>query len=69
MAELRNIKHQPMASDTEPTDEELSMVMQEARDIAMARKRESDEWMRRQLAQAVAEAEAEARRRDVALQI
>lgn len=65
MIEAHSEKHLPMASDTEPTDEELSMVMQEARDIAMARKRESDEWMRRQLAQAV----AEARRRDVALQI
>lgn len=36
--------------------------MREARDLAMARKRESDEWMRRKLAEAV----REARNRDVA---
>lgn len=45
-----------MAPDAEPTDEELALVMREARDLAMARKADSDEWMRRQLAEAVREA-------------
>ena len=42
-----------MAPDTEPTDEELALVMREARDLALQRKAESDEWMRQQLAEAV----------------
>ena len=42
-----------MAPDTEPTDEELALVMREARDLALLRKAESDEWMRQQLAEAV----------------
>ena len=56
------IKRNPMAVDTEPTDEELSEVMSEARDLAMARKMESDAWMRCKLAEVVADARA----RDVA---
>lgn len=39
MADLSNIKRNPLAADTEPTDKELSEVMREARDLAMARKR------------------------------
>jgi len=62
MANLSNSKRNPLAVDTEPTDEELAEVMSEARDSAMARKRESDNWMRRKLAEAVSEARA----RDVA---
>ncbi|EKD96703.1 MAG: hypothetical protein ACD_23C01325G0001, partial [uncultured bacterium] len=46
MADLSNTKRNPLAADTEPTDEELSEVMSEARDLAMARKQESDAWMR-----------------------
>jgi hypothetical protein len=61
MADLSNLKRNPLAADTEPTDEELAEVMSEARDVAMARKRESDAWMRRKLAEAV----SEARSRDV----
>jgi hypothetical protein len=45
-----------MAPDSEPTDEELSLVMREALDLALARKAASDEWMRKQLAEAVREA-------------
>lgn len=56
MADLSNTKRNPLAADTEPTDEELSEVMSEARDLAMARKQESDAWMRRKLAEAVADA-------------
>ena len=56
MADLSNIKRIPLAADTEPTDEELGEVMREARDLAMARKQESDAWMRRKLAEAVADA-------------
>lgn len=63
MADLSNTKRNPLAADTEPTDEELSEVMCEAKDLAMARKQESDAWMRRKLAEAVADARA----RDVAV--
>lgn len=56
MADLSNTKRNPLAADTEPTDDELSEVMSEARDLAMARKQESDAWMRRKLAEAVADA-------------
>lgn len=58
MSDLSDTKRNPLAADTEPTDEELSEVMREARDLAMARKRESDAWMRRKLAEAVADARA-----------
>jgi hypothetical protein len=50
-----------MAPDSEPTDEELSVVMREALDLALTRKAVSDEWMRRQLAEAVREALARPR--------
>lgn len=56
MTDLSNTKRTPLAADTEPTDEELGEVMREARDLAMARKQESDAWMRRKLAEAVADA-------------
>lgn len=52
------LKRNPLAADTEPTDEELSKVMSEARDVAMARKLESDNWMRLKLAEAVNDARA-----------
>jgi hypothetical protein len=58
MANLSNLKRNPLSADTEPTDEELSEVMSEARDVAMARKLESDSWMRRKLAEAVSDARA-----------
>lgn len=63
MADLSNTKRIPLAADTEPTDEELGKVMREARDLAMARKQESDDWMRRKLVEAV----ADARNRDALL--
>ncbi len=47
-----------MLADTEPTDEELNLVMREARDLALQRKAASDEWLRQQLAAAVREAHA-----------
>lgn len=56
MVDLSSIKRNPLAVDTEPTDEELSEVMREACDLAMARKRESDAWMRCKLIEAVADA-------------
>lgn len=62
MANLLNAKRNPLAANTDPTDEELAEVMSEARDVAMARKLESDNWMRRKLAEAVSDARA----RDVA---
>jgi len=58
MSEATNLKRLPLAADTEPSDEELSEVMREARDLAMARKQATDAWMRRQLADAVADARA-----------
>lgn len=62
MAELSSIKRNPLAADTEPTDDELSEVMNEALVVALARKQESDSWIRRKLAEAVNDARA----RDVA---
>ncbi len=62
MADLQKIKRIPLAADTEPTDEELSEVMREALDLAMARKQVSDDWMRNKLAEAV----KDARSRDAA---
>ncbi len=64
MSDISALKRNPLAVDTEPTDEELAEVMGEARDVAMARKLESDNWMRRQLVEAVNAARA----RDVATQ-
>jgi len=58
MADLSNTKRNPLAANTEPTDEELAEVMSEALDLAMARKLESDAWMRRKLTEAVADARA-----------
>lgn len=63
MADLSNTKRIPLAANTEPTDEELAEVMREALDLAMTRKRESNAWMRSELAEAVANARA----RDAAL--
>jgi hypothetical protein len=58
MSDLSNIKRSPLAANTEPTDEELGEVMREARDLAMERKQQSDSWIRRMLAEAVADARA-----------
>lgn len=63
MTDPQKPKRVPLAADTEPTDDELSEVMREARDLAMLRKQESDNWMRRKLVEAVAEACS----RDIAL--
>ncbi len=54
-------KRNPMTADTDPTDEELAIVMREACELAMQRKAESDEWSRQQLAKAVREARARSR--------
>lgn len=62
MVGLQKVKRIPLAADTEPTDEELSEVMREALDLAMSRKQESDDWMRRKLAETV----KDARSRDAA---
>jgi hypothetical protein len=50
-----------MAPDTEPTDEELAIVMRAARDEAVRRKKESDDSLRRQIADAVRAAHARPR--------
>jgi hypothetical protein len=41
-----------MAPDTEPTDEELAIVMSEARDIAIQRRALSDAWVATRLEEA-----------------
>jgi hypothetical protein len=46
-------RRNPMTADTDPTDEELAVVMREACELAMQRKAVSDEWLRQQVAQAV----------------
>lgn len=42
-----------MAPETEPTDEELQIVMREALDLALTRKLQSDTWMRQHLLETV----------------
>ena len=51
------VRRNPMLSNTEPTDEELHLVMREARDVARQRKQASDAWMLDQLNLAVSEAQ------------
>jgi hypothetical protein len=51
-------KRNPLSADTEPSDEELAIVMREARDLALSRKRVSDEWIKTTLATVVATAHA-----------
>ncbi len=46
-------KRDLMTPETEPTDEELHIVMKEALDLVLARKQQSDTWMRQQLLEAV----------------
>ena len=58
MSEITKPKRLPLRADTDPSDEELALVMREARDLALSRKLLSDEWMRVQLADAVAAAQA-----------
>ena len=55
-----------MAPDTEPTDEELALVMREARDLAVQRRSTADAWVAARLkeASAFARANTQARRAD-----
>jgi hypothetical protein len=41
-----------MAPDTEPTDEELALVMREARELAVARRAKADAWIATKLKEA-----------------
>lgn len=41
-----------MAPDTEPTDEELALVMREARELAVARRAKADAWIAAKLKEA-----------------
>ncbi len=50
-----------MAPDTEPTDEELALVMREARDEAVRRNNEADEKLRLQIEDAIRVAAARPR--------
>jgi len=55
-----------MAPDTEPTDEELALVMREARDLAVQRRATADAWVAARLKEAsvFGQANAQARRTD-----
>jgi len=55
-----------MAPDTEPTDEELALVMREARDLAVQRRALADAWVAARLKEAstFARANTQARRTD-----
>jgi len=46
-----------MAPDTEPTDEELALVMREARDLAVQRRAKADAWIAAKLKEATLYAE------------
>lgn len=46
-----------MAPDTEPTDEELALVMREARDVAVQRRAKADAWIAARLKEATLYAE------------
>lgn len=41
-----------MAPDTEPTDEELALVMREAREVAVQRRAKADAWIAARLEEA-----------------
>ena len=55
-----------MAPDTDPTDEELALVMREARDVAVQRRATADAWVAARLQEAsmFARANTQARRTD-----
>ena len=55
-----------MAPDTEPTDEELALVMREARELAVQRRAISDAWVAARLKEAATfgRANTQARRTD-----
>jgi hypothetical protein len=55
-----------MAPDTEPTDEELALVMREARDLALQRRATADAWVAARLKEAsiFGRANTQARRTD-----
>lgn len=40
--EITAPRRNPMTADTDPTDEELALVMREARELAMQRKAQSE---------------------------
>jgi hypothetical protein len=50
-----------MAPDTEPTDEELAVVMREARELAVQRRAKSDAWVAERLKEAAQFARESAR--------
>jgi hypothetical protein len=51
-----NFQRDCMAPDTEPTDEELAVVMREAGEVARQRKKEGEAWLARQMEIALAAA-------------
>jgi hypothetical protein len=52
-----------MAPDTEPTDEELALVMREARDLAVERRAKADAWIAAKLKEATLYAQTHSRPR------
>jgi hypothetical protein len=55
-----------MAPDTEPTDEELALVMREARELAVQRRATADAWVAARLKEAAifGQVNTQARRTD-----
>jgi hypothetical protein len=58
---MSSLQRDLMAPDTEPTDEELAVVMREARDEAIRRNKEADEKLRLQIETAILAAAARPR--------
>ena len=52
-----------MAPDTDPTDEELALVMREARDLAVERRAKADAWIAAKLKEATLYAQIHSRPR------
>ena len=68
---VHNTRHQVMnerdlmAPDTEPTDEELALVMREARELAVPERAKSDAWIAARLKEAAQYARENARAKQV----
>ena len=54
---LTNNERDLMVPDTNPTDEELHLVMRAALEVAMQRKKVSDAWMQQRLSEEVEKAQ------------
>lgn len=48
-------RRNPMDANTDPTDEELAIVIHEAGDLARQRQKQTEQWIQEQLAKALSE--------------